>query len=172
MPSSTDLSGWAGDIIESMELSGVLTGSVVSWLENNIGSLNLALREEYGLISGQILPEMSVNAMAIYTQMYECYYLAKEGRRSAQLGFDDWVEIDGEEQGRIRKVSKSELSKNFISMAKECQENLKNLTKWYVHEGGNGENPSRLPLQVIGDQAFKCSIPPSYLSQSNCFNVE
>ena len=97
---------------------------------------------------------------------------ANQGRRSAQLGFDDWVEIDGEEQGRIRKVSKSEISKNFLSLAKECQENLKNLTKWYVNDGGNGDNPSRLPLQVIGDQAFKCSIPASYLSQSNCFNTE
>lgn len=169
MPSSTDLSGWAGSIIESMELSGVLTGSVVSWLENNVGSLNLALRENYELISGQILPEMETNAMAIYTQMYECYYLSKEGRRSAQLGFDDWVEINGEDQGSIRKVSKSELSKNFISLAKECQENLKNLTKWYVVDGGNGQDPARLPRQVIGDQSAICSLPARYLSPTNCF---
>lgn len=169
MASSTNLSGWAGDIINSMELSGVTTGSIVSWLQNNVGSLNLSLREEYALTSGQILPEMSINAMAIYTQMYECYYLAKEGRRAAQLGYDDWVEIQGEDQGKIRKVSKSELSKNFLSLSKECQENLKNLTNWYINEGGNGEMPSRIPLQVIGDQAFKCGIPINYLSPSNCF---
>jgi len=169
MASSTDLSGWAGEIIESMELSGVTTGSVVSWLENNVGSLNLSLREEYALTSGQILPEMSINAMAIYTQMYDCYYLSKEGRRAAQLGYDDWVEIQGEDQGQIRKVSKSELSKNFLSLAKECQQNLTKLTNWYVNDGGNGASPSKMPQQVIGDQAFKCTIPASYLSPSNCF---
>jgi hypothetical protein len=170
MPSSTDLSGWAGDIIESMELSGVTTGSVVSWLENNVGNLNLSLHTTgFYLLSGDILPEMTVNEMAIYTQMYNCYYLAKESRRAAQLGYDDWVEVNGQDQGSIRKVSKSELSKNFHSLAKDCNSKLEDLLDWYLNQGGNGEDPARMPLQVIGDQAYKCSIPTEYLTSSNCF---
>lgn len=171
MLSSTNLSGWAGAIIDSMELSGVTTGSVVSWLENNVGSLNLAIRESYGFSgSSGILPEMNINAMAIYSKMYECYYLAREGRRASQLGYSDWLEINGQDQGLIRKVSKSELSKNFISMCKDCNSNLSKMVSWYVNDGGNGSGSSRMPSQVIGDQAFSCSIPESYLNSYNCFN--
>lgn len=170
MPSSTDLSGWAGEIIESMALSGVTTGSVVSWLENNVGNLNLSLHTTgYYLLSGDILPEMSTNAMAIYTQMYECFYLSKEARRAAQLGYDDWVEINGQDQGSMRKVSKSELSKNFTTLAKDCNQRLNDLLDWYLNEGGNGETPGRIPVQVIGDQAYKCGVPIEYLSAGNCF---
>lgn len=170
MPSSTDLSGWAGEIIDSMALSGVTTGSVVSWLENNVGTLNLYLQTTgYYLYSGDILPEMTINAMAIYTQMYECYYLSKEARYAAQLGYNDWVEINGEDQGSIRKVSKSELSKNLSSLAKDCNARLNDLLDWYLEEGGNG-NAGRIPLQVLGDQGnYSCSIPVGYLSSSNCF---
>lgn len=173
MPSSTDLSGWAGDIIESMELSGVTTGSVVSWLENNVGNLNLSLRTTgFYLLSGDILPEMTVNEMAIYTQMYNCFYLSKESRRANQLGYDDWLEINGQDQGSIRKVSKSELAKNFNSLAKDCNQRLNDLLNWYLNEGGNGEDPARMPLQVIGDQSYKCGIPIHYLTPSNCFYNE
>lgn len=173
MPSSTDLSGWAGDIIESMELSGVTTGSVVSWLENNVGNFNLSLHTTgFYLSSGQILPEMTANEMAIYTQMYNCYYLSKESRRAAQLGYNDWVEVNGQDQGSMRKVSKSELSKNFYSLARDCNERLDDLLDWYLNQGGNGDGPSRMPLQVIGDQSFKCGIPTEYLTQGNCFYHE
>lgn len=173
MPSSTDLSGWAGSIIDSMSLSGVTTGSVVCWLENNVGVLNLSLQTTgYYATGNQILPSMDINTMAIYTQMYECYYLSKEARLSAQLGYDDWVEINGQDQGSIRKVSKSELSKNFSTLAKDCQLRLSDLLNWYLNEGGNGQDPARMPLQVIGDQAYKCGIPAAYLSPTNCcYNV-
>lgn len=149
MASSVNLSGWAGEIIEDMELSGVTTGSVVSWLGNNLGNLNNLLGSEYeyvsGDISGAILPEMETGPIDIYEKMYECQYLSKKARQAATLGFSDWIQIDGDDQGSIRKVSKTEVAKELRGQAKDCKLELEDLVNVY-----NASQSGALPNQVIG----------------------
>lgn len=133
--SSLNLSGWAGGILDEYGFSGVTTGSVVSWLENNVGNLNTAIQENYYTAyvsgSGEILPEMNQPAINIYTKMYECQYLNKQARQASYLGISDWIELEGEDQGRIRKVSKTEASKELRALSSDCRNDLGAMIKNY-----------------------------------------
>ena len=149
MYSSLDISGWAGEILDDFLISGVSTGSVVSWLENNVGKLNIMIKENFYVdeVSGVnvILPEMNQPATNIYTKMYECEYLHKQAKQAAYLGISDWIEIEGEDQGKIRKVSKTEASKELRALSKDCKEELSNLIKDYKS-------------QVSGDYLFTSQV--------------
>lgn len=153
MYSSFDLSGWAGEIIEEMGISGTTTtGSVVAWLENNVGSLNLVLHEDFLLSGDKIydppdMIEMNQMAASIYTQMYECFYLGRAARQAAVLGVTDWIEIEGADQGKIRKVSKTEAAKELRGSANDCNSFLKDLIKNYNNQVAGGFFE---PSQIIG----------------------
>jgi hypothetical protein len=153
MYSSLDLSGWAGEILEDYAFSGVTTGSVVSWLENNVGKLNLALKENFYYITGIILPEMNVPATEVYTKMYECNYLTKQAREASYLGISDWVEIEGADQGKIRKVSKTEAAKELRGLSKDCKEELASMIKGYNAQVSGDYNTH---LQVLTCIEYPC----------------
>ncbi len=149
---STDLSGWAGELIDLYGLSGITTGSVVVWLETNVGSLNLALKTEYGTVSGSGILDITGGLMGdmemnIYSEMYECYIYRKKSIQASQLGFSDWVELEGDEQGKIRKVSKTELAKELRASARDCNNDLNQQILWYRRNGG--PNPEGMPKQII-----------------------
>lgn len=151
MSNSIDLSGWGGEIIEALGLSGVTTGSVVVWLQTNLGQLNLALRSDFSYIadsgifdaSGISMDEVAMN---IYSKMYECAVYRKKSVQASQLGFSDWIEIAGDQQGSIRKVSKTELSKELRGIYKDCNDELNQAIMWYRRNGG--PNPDGMPKQV------------------------
>lgn len=150
MISSLDLSGWAGYIIEEYGISGTTTGSVVTWLENNVGKLNMLIKENY-YVSGdpsQILPEMNDMAESIYTKMYECWYLKRQASQASVMGITDWIEIEGADQGRIRKVSKTEAAKELRGLANDCNSELLKLISAYL---GQIDGVYRVPTQIIGD---------------------
>jgi hypothetical protein len=164
MTTSLDVSGWAGDIIEFMDLmSGVTTGSVSLWLMGNVGTLNLAIDEAFSTSgTNAIIPEMDLGVMAIYTKMYECYYMKKTATQQLHLtkGAGAWIAIEGtEEQGAIKRVSGVELARLYKSLFNDCQAELKDMLDWYNQGGGNGY--SNLPHQVLYDHNsyFATSVP-------------
>jgi hypothetical protein len=149
---SSNLSGWAGELIDLYGLSGVTTGSVVVWLETNVGSLNLALHSEYATVSGSGIVDITGGLMGdmemdIYSQMYECYIYKKKSVQAAQLGFNDWIQLDGDQQGGIRKVSKTELAKELRNASRDCNKDLDKQILWYRRNGG--PNPEGMPRQII-----------------------
>ena len=156
--SSLNLSGWAGSILDEYGVSGVTTGSIVSWLENNVGQLNIAIQEnfyvEYVSGSGEILPEMNQPAINIYTQMYNCQDLAKQAKQAAYLGISDWVELEGADQGKIRKVSKTEASKELRALSKDCKEELSQMIRDYKSQI---TGDYMMPSQVITSLDCICS---------------
>lgn len=160
---------WAGLILESLDDTTTSTGSVVTWLRNNLGALNLRLQTEF-VISGSgycIEPEMSQIVSGIYVEAYYCYYYNKMANKNLGAAAYDWTEIAGEEQGTIRRVSKNEVSKTYRLLAKDCRERLDELTKWY------GENISPItPSQVLygsraGGSNFDLLPPPYCISTNN-----
>jgi hypothetical protein len=157
MISSLDLSGWAGEIIYIFDLSGTTTGSVTSWMRTNVGNLSLVIRKEFE-VSGEnaIIPEMENSELGIYTKMYECYRLTQEAKNAALLGYTDWVEVKGDDQGSVRRVSKSELSKNLISLSRICKDELNTLINEYLVSDG-----SRDPYQILG-VSRKCGTDGQY----------
>jgi len=136
---------WATDLLESLSDTGTSVSTTVSWLQSNLGKLNSHLRTEFilsgdrdGGVSGLepvISPDMTQIQSGIYNEMYFCYWLNKKSRQMVGSMDYDWVEMQGEDQGKVKRVSNTEKSKVYKDLAKDCQENLKELIKEY--QGGN-----------------------------------
>jgi hypothetical protein len=110
---------------------------------------------------------MTQNVSGIYTEMYYCYYYNKQANKNLGASAYDWTEIQGDEQGTIRKVSKNEIAKTFRSLSKDCRENLDKLTDWYAEN----ESPV-IPTQVLygdrfGGSNFDLLPPPDCISSCN-----
>jgi len=134
MASPSQLSGWAGRILESLDEAGITTGRVVSWLQNNLYKINNALSTGFYSEDGYILPEMTLNESGIYEQMYICDYYEKKGNSALGAFAYDWTEIQGDKQGSIRRVSRNETAKTYRSYANDCRANLKELINWYQEQ--------------------------------------
>lgn len=143
----SELSGWAGQILESLSESGTTTGSVVTWLRGNIGTLNTYLKTSYINSGDCITPDFDMASSGVYTEMYYCYYLSRKASYSLGAMSFDWQEIRGEEQGSIKRVSNNERAKTYRQLAKDCDERLKKLIDWY-----NYDNNSPAPSQVLYNQ--------------------
>lgn len=132
MPTSlTDISEWVERIHENWGETGRCISRGVSWIQNNLYRINGALNLSLELTaSGSIEPTLSPAQSGVYEEMYYCDYLAKKA--SSVLGaFNyDVVEFDGADQGRVRYVSKNEVSKQISALSKECQVRLKELVTW------------------------------------------
>lgn len=130
MPSPSELSGWAGRILDSLDETTVTTGRVVTWLQNNLYQLNLAIETEFYVEDGYILPDMIATESGIYEQMYICDYFSKKANANLGANAYDWTEIDGDKQGKIRRVSKNEVAKTYRALGTDCKEQLKKLIDW------------------------------------------
>lgn len=135
MTSPSQLSAWADRILDSLDETGISSASVVTWMQNNLYQLNLALST--GFItnsSGYIDPGLNQSESGIYEQMYFCHYFGKKGNSTLGAFALDWTEIRSEEGDVIRRVSKNEVSKNYFGQQKECKIQLKELIEWYQSE--------------------------------------
>ena len=141
------LSGWAYDILTSVGETGMATGQVVTWLKNNLGKLNIALESAYYVSgdtgSGCLRPNLGQAESGIYTEMYLCHYFTRKASENlGAMAYDSWVEIEGDNQGRIRRTSRNEIAKSYMSLAKECKSNPNELIKWYK-DHSSGYTPQR-----------------------------
>lgn len=163
--SSSDLSGWASGIVECGGYSGVSYGSVHCWLENNLGSLNLFLGENYVLESGVIVPEMPQTDMAIYTQMYDCYFLKRAARQSSAYALTEgaWSRIQGDEQGFIARSSPSEVSKVFRGLATDCKDCLSDMLYEKNRQGAYPRQVLTYPSYCDG---LDGCLPPTFASRN------
>lgn len=157
---------WAGQILESLDDTTTPTGYVVSWLQNNLYRLNLALNTEFSLSGSCIIPEMSSAISGIYTEQFYCFYFTKQSNKLLGANSFQWIEIIGEDQGKIRRASPVDVSKTYITLAKDCKENLKKLTEWY-----NG-NQATLCSQILygerfGGSNFDLLPPPEFYCENN-----
>jgi hypothetical protein len=135
MASPSQLSGWAGRVLESLDETGISTGRVVSWFQNNLYKVNNALSTGFYTEGGYILPDMTSNESGIYEQMYICDYYSKKANSALGAFAYDWTEIRGEDQGSIRRVSRNEVAKTYQAQAKECKVDLNELITWYQDQG-------------------------------------
>ena len=162
---SSDLSTWASGMIDCGGYSGISISSVKCWLENNLGLLNVKLDTDYSLVSGVVTPEMNIADMAIYTQMYDCFFLKRASRQTSAYALSEsaWSRIQGDEQGFISRSTPSEIAKVFRGLATDCEGCLDDL----LHEYNRSKC---LPRQVLtyptywnGLEGF---LPPTFLSRN------
>lgn len=114
---------------------------ISGWLvsDANLGKLNNALNSCYSGVSGCVDPIISGDEQAIYKDIYLISYY---GRQAAAFlgaaGVDTWLEIK-DDVSSIKRQNKNELSKSFIALQKQTQEDLKD--KIFAYER-NRVNPS------------------------------
>ena len=123
-------SSWASGISASLDDTITSNGSVVGWLQTNLGLLNAYLHTEFVVnadeeIETHMLPAHS----GLYNEMYYCHWLKKKSRSLLNNADYDWIEMRGEKQGSVKIVSKNERAKTINSMSKDCDINLKAIIK-------------------------------------------
>lgn len=143
MISLTQQSNWAEAILYGLDDTITPAAKVVNWLQVSLPKLNLSLglpTGDYFYLSGDYIgPDMSATISGIYEEIYYCDYLRKQA--TSLLGgitVSDIVEVDGDEQGKIRYVSKNERAKTYRTAYKDCVEGLGNLLNWYEETFSSG----------------------------------
>lgn len=152
MSTLTQLSGWASGIIDGIGDTGIGVSRTVSWLKGNLSKLNLSISTSYYYDESvqEILPdEMTLIQSGIYEEMFYCDYLNKKVNENLGAAAYEWVEIQGEDQGTIRRASRTESSKVYLAMSKDCKAGLNELITWYF----DSTNPMT-PYQVLYNERY------------------
>lgn len=126
---------------------------ISSWLRYNIGSLNTLLDLCVNIQEPELIfsPTLSSEEKSIYKEIFYIYFykrMVNKNLGAANYGSnngtnDDWIEIR-EGDSAIKRINKNEVSKNYITLKKDSEENLKTLVRTYRM------NKSHIH-QVVGD---------------------
>jgi len=152
MSTLSQLSGWASGIIDGIGDTGIGVARTVTWLKTNLNRLNLTIGSNfyYDEATSYVLPDdMTMIQSGLYEEMFYCNYIDKKINENLGAAAYDWVEIQGEDQGTIRKASRTEVAKTFQVQGKRCKENINELVSWYF----NSINPMT-PYQVLYNARF------------------
>ena len=126
--------------------------SISGWLAANIGLLNTWIYSTYsGTTPGNIVPsgKFELEEQEIYTQLYLKHFYEKKSRNvlrgiDGSLNNDiDWIRLR-EGDSLIVRSNKVDVAKLYLSLAKEAEAELKDLTYYY----NSYKSP---PRQVAGD---------------------
>ena len=150
-------SGWAGQLLAALEDTVTSTGSVIGWLQSNLGQLNIFIKTDFTLSGDSITPEMTSIQSGIYNEMYFCSWLAKKARSMVGSMTYDWIEMEGDGQGHVRRVSNTQKATTYQSLTKDCEIKLKELIKQY--NGGNYSIPRQITFnhRHSADAGLCCS---------------
>jgi hypothetical protein len=107
--------------------TAVSVSYISGWLVSapNIGKLNNAINTCYSGVSGCIDPVLSEDEQAIYKDIYLSSYYGRQATSFlGAAGVDSWLEIK-DDVSSIKRQNKNEISKSFIALQKQVQEDLK-----------------------------------------------
>jgi hypothetical protein len=152
MSTRSQLSGWASGINDGIGDTGLGVARTTTWLTNNVSKLNLTLGTSYYYDNSlnELLPDtMTLVQSGIYEEMFYCDYLNKKVNENLGAAAYEWVEIQGEDQGTIRRASRTESSKVYLAMSKDCKMGLNELISWYF----DATNPMT-PYQVLYNERY------------------
>jgi|GEM_PF-5008470 len=100
------------------EPSGISTGTISYWIDNSIGYLNNILAESHNIISGNIDPGFNIAESGIMNQMYKVRYYNNQATNRLGASAYDWSELH-EGDSMVRRVSKNEIAKTYLQLARE-----------------------------------------------------
>lgn len=134
--------------------ANISLAAISFWLRSNIGRLNNLINENFSILeptyeiintlSDNTTEEININAAAILKKMYHLHYydiLIRENLGAS--GTDSSIEIESDGM-RVRKVSKTEIGRNLISIKKSEMEEYNSLITAYKTNKAS-------PRQVAGD---------------------
>lgn len=134
---------WASELLESVGDSSTSNCSVTNWLKSNLGVLNSYISTDFTLSEeGDIVPEPNDIQRGVYNELFICHWLRKKARMTLG-GMDfDWTEMEGEDQGKVKRVSNLQKASVYQSMAKDCDAHIKDIIKTY--RGGDFARPRQI----------------------------
>ncbi len=122
----------AQEIINDLDADSSLSVSYVStWLRDNVGKLNNAVGSN--IVIGEDLefsPCLSNDEKDIFKWLFTCRYYANLVKNNLGAAAYDWSEMR-EGDSVIRKVSVNEIAKTYALLAKQCEDSLKEMIKFY-----------------------------------------
>ena len=105
---------------------------IAGWLRDNVGNLNNAIGTSFN-IDGTTLDLDSViteDQKSIFKSLFYCKYYNNMANKNLGASGFDWIAID-EADSKIRRASKTDIAKVFLSIAKDCNENLNKMIFYY-----------------------------------------
>lgn len=150
-----ELTGWATRILDNLpETGGTSVSKIVSYLQYNLYDLNARIATSFYLNeSGCILPDgMTPVQSGIYESMYRCNYYQQQSARNLGAAAYAVVQLDGHDQGGIRKASRVSVAEGWRQEAKICNEFLSELINEY--NGGD--------LPAVGMVLYSCRGPNEF----------
>ena len=108
-------------------------GVINFWLRNNLGVLNNLLNTSYVIdgTDGSIEPDIGEQEAGIFQSMYYVYYYSNKVRENLGAASIDSVLEVSENGALVRLTNKNEISKSYIQMKKQEQEDLNKLVTFY-----------------------------------------
>ena len=108
-------------------------GVINYWLRNNIGNLNNLLNTGYIIdgTDGSIDPDLTEQEAGIIQSMYFVYFYDTKIRANLGAAAIDSVLEVSENGALVRLTNKNEISKSYIQMKRQEQEELNNLVSMY-----------------------------------------
>lgn len=155
----TDIGLYASGIFESLGSPsglGISVAWISGWLAGNVGRLNVLIESNHQAISGFIVPPLCNTEVAIYDEMFEHNYYTRLASNNLGASAYDWSEVS-EEGSTVRRVSRNEVAKTYMLLAKNSDSNLAELV-------GHFRRNKAKPLSVTGDDDAAILPSDNYLS--------
>jgi len=142
------ISGVATGIYDDLgQPSGTSLTYISGWLVANVGKLNTLINTCYSGVSGCIEPELGLEETSIYREVFfNQYYSRKASENLSAIATDSWIEIKDEESS-IRRASKADVAKSYLTLRDSSWSNLNNLVTSYRLN-------KAVPQQVVGDDTI------------------
>lgn len=123
----------AQEIYDDLEDENLSIPSISTWLRANVGNLNVNIATSFSINENDlsISPEISIDAKAIFKQMYFCRYYKRRADSVLNNALTNNILSLKDDVSSVNFVNKSELSKTYKSIAdSECQK-LATMTDLY-----------------------------------------
>jgi hypothetical protein len=116
------------------------------WLRTNIGKLNNLINIELTIddITKEFSTDLTEEQKVIFKKIYSIHYYDVKIRSVLGAASQDSIREVTSDGSRIRKFSKNDLSKTYISARREETEDLSQLINSY-------KSTKSAPIQVVGD---------------------
>lgn len=131
------------DIADQILLEGGYTDItlpfIISWIKNNLGLLNNELLTSFVLEGELVVPELDIDAAAIFKAMFQKYYYGKQIQSHTGAGGYSSIQSVKEGNRTITKFNKTDIAKTLAQLRKELQEDIDRLILGYHLKRGNPE---------------------------------
>ena len=122
---------------------------IAFWIRVNVGSLNNLLYTEYAIDTTtlEISPDPAIEEKSILKKLYVVHFYALKLRGNLGASAQDTIQEVTADGARVKKFNKTDLSKIYLSLKSQEEEQLQKEIISYISCKSN-------PVQVAGDDTI------------------